>query len=98
MSSVIRFKFQNTRDTDVICYEGAYLTLEALVSMITEKKDLGMIGSGRLLLSNAQTAEDYAAGAKIVKNSVVICRIKPLTAAERHHAARAAAASANFEG
>jgi hypothetical protein len=54
MSSLIRFKFRNAKESDAVYFEGAELRYESLETAILEKKGLGDVGVG-LVISDAQT-------------------------------------------
>ena len=53
MSSQIRFKFKNGKDSDAILFDGAALSLDALKRAIVEKKGLGASGVD-LVITDAQ--------------------------------------------
>jgi hypothetical protein len=56
MSSLIRFKFKNSKDTEVVSFDGVELGLDALKQAILAKKGLTTAGVD-LVISDAQTGQ-----------------------------------------
>jgi hypothetical protein len=69
MSSVIKYKFKNAKDSDVILFEGISLPLDALKRAIVDKKGLHESGAD-LIITDASTNEGAIELHLIIRNII----------------------------
>eukprot|EP00249_Psilotum_nudum_P024834 c29303_g1_i2 orf=236-2935(-) len=74
----VYFKFKSAKDYDSISVEGHFISVGNLKEKIVEKKNLGRGSDFDLVISNAQTNEEYTdEGILVPKNTSVLVRRVP---------------------
>ncbi|KAJ7559861.1 hypothetical protein O6H91_04G103900 [Diphasiastrum complanatum] len=74
----VHYKFKSAKDYDSIPIEGHFISVSNLKEKIVEKMKLGRASDFDLLISNAQTSEEYSdEGFLVPKNTSVLVRRVP---------------------
>ncbi|XP_024400814.1 E3 ubiquitin ligase PARAQUAT TOLERANCE 3 [Physcomitrium patens] len=77
-SMAIHFKFRSAVEYDSIDIDGPFISIGSLKEKIVEHKNLGMATDFDLLITNAQTAEEYSEDSFLLpKNTSVIIKRVP---------------------
>eukprot|EP01112_Ceratiomyxa_fruticulosa_P015835 TRINITY_DN4713_c0_g1_i1.p1 TRINITY_DN4713_c0_g1~~TRINITY_DN4713_c0_g1_i1.p1 ORF type:complete len:247 (-),score=35.97 TRINITY_DN4713_c0_g1_i1:274-1014(-) len=75
----VHFKFKAARDYDTVTFEGGFISLADLKKAIVQKKKLGKGNDFDLVVTNAQSQEDYKDDNFLIpKNTSVIVRRVPI--------------------
>lgn len=78
MAGVVNFKFKSALAYDSVKFDGAFISVGELKSLIADKKGLGPAAGQELLLSDPKTKQEYTDAAQLIpKNSSVVVKRTP---------------------
>ena len=78
MSGIVHFKFKSSNSYDSVSFDGAFVSVAELKTLIAEKKGLSKDATSELLLSDPRTQAEYKDDTALVpKSSSVLVRRVP---------------------